>query len=128
MRLLERRGEVLLLLSPALLGAALKLEAAGIDLDTALQGAEIARKRVAQASRPWRARERRETGERGMAGPDSAVAGRRSDAWDEINRLNESTMAPNFWDDPKKAQAVSGSSAHSETAPCVSSLLTSRAP
>jgi len=38
-------------------------------------------RRVAQASRPWRARERRETGERGMAGPDSAVAGRRAGAW-----------------------------------------------
>ena len=36
--------------------------------------------RVAQASRPWRAREGRETGERGTAGPDSAVAGRESES------------------------------------------------
>jgi len=43
--------------------------------------ASQSRRRVAQASRPWRARERREAGKRGMAGPDSAVAGCRAGAW-----------------------------------------------
>jgi len=49
-KLLERRGEVLLLLSPALLGVAMKLEAAGIDLETALKGAEIVRKHMARTA------------------------------------------------------------------------------
>lgn len=49
-KLLERRGEVLFLLSPALLGVAMKLEAAGIDLDTALKGADIVRKHMARTA------------------------------------------------------------------------------
>ena len=49
-RLLERRGEVLFLLSPALLGVAMKLEAAGIDLDTALKGADVVRKHMARTA------------------------------------------------------------------------------
>ena len=49
-KLLERRGEVLFLLSPALLGVAMKLEAAGIDLETALAGAEIVRKHLARTA------------------------------------------------------------------------------
>ena len=49
-RLLERRGEVLFLISPALLAVAMKLEAAGIDLDTALCGADIVRKHMARTA------------------------------------------------------------------------------
>jgi len=49
-RLLERRGEVLFLLSPALLAVAMKLEAAGIDLDTALKGADVVRKHMARTA------------------------------------------------------------------------------
>jgi DNA-binding transcriptional MerR regulator len=49
-RLLERRGEVLFLISPALLAVAMKLEAAGIDLDTALEGADIVRKHMARTA------------------------------------------------------------------------------
>ena len=49
-RLLERRGEVLFLLSPALLAVAMKLEAAGVDLDTALKGAEVVRKHMARTA------------------------------------------------------------------------------
>jgi DNA-binding transcriptional MerR regulator len=49
-KLLERRGEVLFLLSPALLAVAMKLEAAGIDFDTALKGAEIVRKHMARTA------------------------------------------------------------------------------
>jgi DNA-binding transcriptional MerR regulator len=49
-KLLERRGEVLFLLSPALLGVAMKLEAAGIDLDTALKGAEVVKKHMARTA------------------------------------------------------------------------------
>jgi DNA-binding transcriptional MerR regulator len=49
-RLLERRGEVLFLLSPALLGVVMKLEASGIDLETALRGAEIVRKYMARTA------------------------------------------------------------------------------
>jgi DNA-binding transcriptional MerR regulator len=49
-RLLERRGEVLFLLSPALLAVAMKLEGAGIDLDTALEGAEVVRKHMARTA------------------------------------------------------------------------------
>lgn len=49
-KLLERRGEVLFLLSPALLGVAMKLEHAGIDLETALRGAEIVRKHMARTA------------------------------------------------------------------------------
>ncbi|MBX3187711.1 MAG: MerR family transcriptional regulator [Labilithrix sp.] len=50
LRLLERRGEVLLLLSPALLNVAMKLEAAGIDLDTGLKGAEVVKKHMARTA------------------------------------------------------------------------------
>ena len=49
-KLLERRGEVLFLLSPALLSVAMKLEATGIDLDTALKGAEIVRKHLSRTA------------------------------------------------------------------------------
>lgn len=49
-KLLERRGEVLFLLSPALLVVSMKLEAAGIDLDTALKGAEVVRKHMARTA------------------------------------------------------------------------------
>ena len=49
-RLLERRSEVLFLLSPALLAVAMKLEAAGIDLETALAGADIVRKHMARTA------------------------------------------------------------------------------
>ncbi len=49
-KLLERRGEVLFLLSPALLGVAMKLEATGIALDTALKGAEIIRKHLSRTA------------------------------------------------------------------------------
>ncbi len=47
-KLVERRGEVLLLNSPALLGVAMKLEAAGIDLETALGASEIVRKHASR--------------------------------------------------------------------------------
>jgi DNA-binding transcriptional MerR regulator len=49
-RLLERRGEVLFLLSPALLAVAMKLEVAGIDLDTARKGAEVVKKHMARTA------------------------------------------------------------------------------
>ena len=49
-KLLERRGEVLFLLSPALLNVAMKLETAGIDLETALEAAEIVRKHMTRAA------------------------------------------------------------------------------
>ena len=49
-RLLERRGEVLFLISPAHLTVAMKLEAAGVDLDTALEGADIVRKHMARTA------------------------------------------------------------------------------
>ena len=49
-KLLERRGDVLLLLSPALLGVAMKLEAAGIDIDTAVKAADLLRKSMAKLS------------------------------------------------------------------------------
>ena len=49
-RLLERRGEVLFLLSPALLAVAMKLESAGIELDTALEGAEVVKKHMARTA------------------------------------------------------------------------------
>jgi DNA-binding transcriptional MerR regulator len=49
-RLLERRGEVLFLLSPALLGVAMKLEAAGVDLESGLKGAEIVKKHMARTA------------------------------------------------------------------------------
>jgi DNA-binding transcriptional MerR regulator len=49
-KLLERRGEVLFLLSPALLGVAMKLETSGVDLETALKGAEIVKKHLARTA------------------------------------------------------------------------------
>ena len=49
-RLLDRHGEVYLLRSPALLSIAMKLEAAGIDLDTALEASAILRKQMARAA------------------------------------------------------------------------------
>jgi DNA-binding transcriptional MerR regulator len=47
--LVERRGDVYLVESPALLSIALKLEAAGIDLSTARAAANIVQKHVARA-------------------------------------------------------------------------------
>lgn len=49
-KLLERRGDVLLLVSPALLGVAMKLEAAGIDMETAVKAADVLRKSMAKLS------------------------------------------------------------------------------
>ena len=48
-RLLQRHGDVYLVRSPALLGVAMKLEAAGIDLDTAASASAILRKHVGRA-------------------------------------------------------------------------------
>jgi DNA-binding transcriptional MerR regulator len=50
-KLLERHGDVYLLHSPALLGIAMKLEAAGIDLDTAASASAILRKYMERAAR-----------------------------------------------------------------------------
>jgi DNA-binding transcriptional MerR regulator len=47
--LVERRGDVYLLDSPALLGVAMKLEAAGVELRTARAAAEILQKHVERA-------------------------------------------------------------------------------
>lgn len=47
--LIERRGEVFLLDSPALLAVAMKLESAGIDLTTSKQAAEIIQKHTKRA-------------------------------------------------------------------------------
>jgi hypothetical protein len=44
MHFIERRGDAYLIESPALLGIALKLEAAGVELSTAQAAAEIVRK------------------------------------------------------------------------------------
>ena len=41
---------MLFLISPALLAVAMKLEAAGVDLDTALEGADIVRKHMARTA------------------------------------------------------------------------------
>lgn len=49
-KLLERRGGVLFLMSPALLGVAMKLEGAGVDLETALKGAAIVKKHLARTA------------------------------------------------------------------------------
>jgi DNA-binding transcriptional MerR regulator len=49
LKLVERRGDVYLLESPALLTIALKLETAGVELTTAHAAAEIVRKHVARA-------------------------------------------------------------------------------
>ncbi|WP_394823007.1 MerR family transcriptional regulator [Pendulispora albinea] len=48
-RLVERRGDVYLLASPALLATAMKLEAVGIDLDTAAGASAILRKHLTRA-------------------------------------------------------------------------------
>ncbi len=48
-KLVERKGDVLLLQSPALLTVAMKLEAAGIDLETAVQASSILRKHMQRA-------------------------------------------------------------------------------
>lgn len=45
-KLVERHRDVYLVRSPALLAIAMKLEAAGVDLETALEGATIIRKHV----------------------------------------------------------------------------------
>ncbi len=45
-KLVERHRDVYLVRSPALLAIAMKLEAAGVDLDTALEGANAIRKHV----------------------------------------------------------------------------------
>ncbi len=47
-KLVERRGEVFLLHSPALLSVAMKLEAAGVDLEVAVGSSEIIRKHAAK--------------------------------------------------------------------------------
>jgi DNA-binding transcriptional MerR regulator len=49
-KLLERHGDVFLLHSPTLLGIAMKLEDAGIDLDTAASASTIVRKHMARAA------------------------------------------------------------------------------
>jgi DNA-binding transcriptional MerR regulator len=49
-RLVERRGDVYLVRSPALLGIAMKLEAAGVDLETASQASTLVRKYVGKAA------------------------------------------------------------------------------
>jgi DNA-binding transcriptional MerR regulator len=46
----ERTGDVYLLRSPALLGVAMKLEAAGVDLDTAAQASKLLRKHLSRAA------------------------------------------------------------------------------
>lgn len=48
-KLIERRGEVYLVESPALLGVAMKLEAAGIDQQTSADAAEVLRKHFGRA-------------------------------------------------------------------------------
>ena len=48
-RLVERRGEVYLVPSPALLTTAMKLESAGVDLETAAEGAAVLRKHLGRA-------------------------------------------------------------------------------
>ncbi|CAN5520918.1 MerR family transcriptional regulator [soil metagenome] len=48
-KLVERRGDVYLLHSPALLTVAMKLEGAGIDLETAVAAAGLLRKHMARA-------------------------------------------------------------------------------
>jgi DNA-binding transcriptional MerR regulator len=49
LRMIERRGEVFLLESPALLAIAMKLEAAGVDLTTARAAADIVQKHLTRA-------------------------------------------------------------------------------
>ncbi len=47
--IIERKGDVYLLGSPALLGIAMKLESVGIDLQTAVKASEILRKHLGRA-------------------------------------------------------------------------------
>jgi len=49
-RLIQRHGDVYLVRSPALLAVAMKLEASGIDLDTAASASAIVRKHVGRAA------------------------------------------------------------------------------
>jgi DNA-binding transcriptional MerR regulator len=49
-RLVERHGDVYLVRSPALLGIAMKLEAAGIDLETAQMASALVRKHLGRLS------------------------------------------------------------------------------
>jgi DNA-binding transcriptional MerR regulator len=49
-RLVERHSELYLLRSPALLAVAMKLEAVGVDLDTAVGASKILRKQMARAA------------------------------------------------------------------------------
>lgn len=49
-KLVERKGEVFLLRSPALLTVAMRLEAAGIDLETAVAAAGVLRKHISRAA------------------------------------------------------------------------------
>lgn len=49
-RLVERHGEVYLLRSPALLVVAMRLEAVGVDLDTAVGASKIVRKQMARTA------------------------------------------------------------------------------
>jgi len=48
-KLVERRGEVYLVASPALLAMAMKLEAAGVDLETASEASAVLRKHLGRA-------------------------------------------------------------------------------
>jgi DNA-binding transcriptional MerR regulator len=48
-KVIERKGDVFLLGSPALLAVAMKLEAAGVDLDTAAAASDILRKHLSRA-------------------------------------------------------------------------------
>src|SRR5438270_3971571 len=47
--LVERRGDVFLVASPALLATAMKLEAAGVDLETAAEASGVLRKHLGRA-------------------------------------------------------------------------------
>jgi DNA-binding transcriptional MerR regulator len=49
-RLIERQGDVFLVRSPALLGVAMKLEAVGIDLETAAGASSMLRKHMTRAA------------------------------------------------------------------------------
>jgi DNA-binding transcriptional MerR regulator len=85
--LVEKRGDVFLIESPALLAVAIKLEAAGVELGTARAAAEIVRKHVDRAvselielflrravDARGSARERNKQGESGLAEPAKQLA------------------------------------------------------
>jgi DNA-binding transcriptional MerR regulator len=75
LKLVKRRGDVLLLQSPALLHVAARLEAAGVDIDTAAGGAEIMRKHMGRAAddlAQYFFKRAREDGLGGAAGGDLA--------------------------------------------------------